>query len=217
MDGWRNSFVLLQYDAVEWTTGDKSGGSNGFNNALFNSGTAACVGVNKGDGTTGYMHPSSLSPQVLGVATDASSTGVAGRILLQVGVRIWRRSCAPSAQSDQDLGSANCMLQHAASWRRCVTRMACLNLAVRPAGEQRHCSQPAAQTTVTHATQPAAKATTVTATCAPTLTTACAPPTTTTWATTVTAAKVWWRAPTIWLSMNVMFAEPLAKWPEGRD
>jgi hypothetical protein len=84
MDGWRNSFALLQYDTVEWTTGDKSGGSNGFNNLLLNTGTAACVGVNRGDGIMGYMHPNSLTTQIVNVATDSSSTGLAGRILLQV-------------------------------------------------------------------------------------------------------------------------------------
>lgn len=67
------SFVIFHYadDGIQWTTGDASGGSNGF------GGTPAQVGFNAGDGVRYSSVPGSRTADIVNIETT-SNVDVAG-------------------------------------------------------------------------------------------------------------------------------------------
>ena len=63
-----NSFVIFFYadDGIQWTTGDASGGSNGF------GGTPAQVGFNAGDGIRYSSVPGSRTADIVNIETTSN-------------------------------------------------------------------------------------------------------------------------------------------------
>ena len=74
-----SSYVIFNYldNGITWTTGDASGGSNGF------GGTPAQVGFNKGDSVNYFAAELSRTSGVVDIETT-SNVGVAGRYVWQV-------------------------------------------------------------------------------------------------------------------------------------
>ena len=62
---------------VQWTTGDSSGGSNGF------GGTEALAGINAGDGINFVTIPGSLTPSIINI-TQTSNVGIPGIWMFKV-------------------------------------------------------------------------------------------------------------------------------------
>ena len=69
----RRSFVIFLYadGEIQWTTGDASGGTNGF------GGTAAQVGFNSGDGIRFASVPGSQTMAIVNIDTT-SNVGIPG-------------------------------------------------------------------------------------------------------------------------------------------
>ena len=77
-DGYRSYVIFLYLDnGIQWTTGDASGGTNGF------GGTPAQVGFNAGDNTNYYSVPGSRTSSIVNIETT-SNVGVAGMWVFQV-------------------------------------------------------------------------------------------------------------------------------------
>ena len=74
-----NSFVIFLYadNGIQWTTGDASGGSNGF------GGTPGHVGFNAGDGIRSATVPASRTEAIVDIETT-SNVGILGVWALQV-------------------------------------------------------------------------------------------------------------------------------------
>ena len=74
-----NSFVAFLYadGLIQWTTGDASGGSNGF------GGTEAQVGFNAGDGVRFFSINDSQTPAIVNIETT-SNVGVPGLWMFRV-------------------------------------------------------------------------------------------------------------------------------------
>ena len=74
-----NSFVIFLYadNGIQWTTGDASGGSNGF------GGTPGHVGFNAGDGIRSATVPASRTEAIVDIETT-SNVGILGVWVLQV-------------------------------------------------------------------------------------------------------------------------------------
>ena len=71
--GAGNFDVILRYEAINWTTGDASGGVSGL------GGTVARAGYSTGDGASWYeLAQSGIQNQMLALETAAGNTGVAG-------------------------------------------------------------------------------------------------------------------------------------------
>ena len=64
-------------NGIQWTTGDASGGSNGF------GGTEAQVGFNAGDNTNYFAVPGSRTSNIVNIETT-SNIGIAGMWVFQV-------------------------------------------------------------------------------------------------------------------------------------
>jgi len=78
-DGFE-SFVIFLYacDGIQWTTGDDSGGSNGF------GGTEALAGINAGDGVNSITIDGSLTPDIINI-DQTSNVGSPGIWMFQTG------------------------------------------------------------------------------------------------------------------------------------
>ena len=63
---------------IQWTTGDNSGGLDGFD------GTQALAGINAGDSVNHITAPGSLSPSIINI-TRTSNVGIPGVWLFRVG------------------------------------------------------------------------------------------------------------------------------------
>ena len=71
--GGGNFDMVFRYEAINWTTGDASGGSNGL------GGTVARAGYSTGDGSAWYELPQSgIQNNMLNLETTLGNTGVAG-------------------------------------------------------------------------------------------------------------------------------------------
>ena len=70
-------FLYLD-DGIQWTTGDASGGENGF------GGTEAQVGYDAGDYINYYTVPGSLTPSIVDIETT-SNVGIPGLYIFEVG------------------------------------------------------------------------------------------------------------------------------------
>ena len=73
------SFVIFLYadERIQWTTGDSSGGSDGF------GGTEAVAGINAGDGINFVTIPGSLTPSIINI-TQTSNVGIPGIWMFRV-------------------------------------------------------------------------------------------------------------------------------------
>ena len=69
---------------MQWTTGDVSGGVNGF------GGTEALAGINVGDGVNSITIPGSLTPSIINV-TYTSNVGIPGVWMYKVGEGTYNR------------------------------------------------------------------------------------------------------------------------------
>ena len=78
-DGFQ-SFVIFLYacDGIQWTTGDDSGGHDGF------GGIEAVAGINGGDGVNYFNIPGSLTPDIINI-DETSNVGIPGVWMFQVG------------------------------------------------------------------------------------------------------------------------------------
>ena len=63
---------------IQWTTGDNSGGIDGF------GGTEALAGINAGDGVNSVTIPGSLTPNIINI-TQTSNVGIPGVWIFKVG------------------------------------------------------------------------------------------------------------------------------------
>ena len=74
------SFVLFLYpdDGIEWTTGDISGGTDGF------GGDEAVAGISAGDGVNFITIPGSLTPSIINI-NNTSNVGTPGVWIFKVG------------------------------------------------------------------------------------------------------------------------------------
>jgi len=63
---------------MQWTTGDRSGGSRGL------SGIEALAGINAGDGANSITIPGSRTPSIINV-TQTSNVGIPGTWMFKVG------------------------------------------------------------------------------------------------------------------------------------
>ena len=74
------SFVIFLYPngKIQWTTGDDSGGTNGF------GGSEALAGINAGDGINNITIPGSLTPNIINIA-QTSNVGISGVWMFKVG------------------------------------------------------------------------------------------------------------------------------------
>ena len=74
-----NSYVIFLYadGEIQWTTGDASGGINGF------GGTPAHVGFNAGDGIHFENVPGSQTSEIINIAS-ASNVGIGGVWIFRV-------------------------------------------------------------------------------------------------------------------------------------
>ena len=74
------SFVIFLYPngKVQWTTGDDSGGIDGF------GGTEALAGINAGDGINNITIPGSLTPSIINIA-QTSNVGIPGVWMFHIG------------------------------------------------------------------------------------------------------------------------------------
>lgn len=61
-----SSYVMFRYGEIQWTTGDKSGGSGGF------GGSEAIVGINKGDRMNYVSVAGSGMPEVVDIETQTN-------------------------------------------------------------------------------------------------------------------------------------------------
>ena len=64
--GGGNSYVTFIYADIQWTTGDASGGTNGF------GGTKALAGINAGDGVNFMTVPESLTSDIINVTLTSN-------------------------------------------------------------------------------------------------------------------------------------------------
>ena len=73
------SFVIFLYadGKIQWTTGDASGGTNGF------GGTPAQVGFDAGDGIRYFAVPSSQTDEIINIA-DTSNVGIPGMWIFRI-------------------------------------------------------------------------------------------------------------------------------------
>ncbi|XP_077193128.1 IgGFc-binding protein-like [Paroedura picta] len=75
----QNSFIMLNYASIQWTTGTGSGGHT----ATGLGGTPAQAGFDSGDKTNYYTIPSSRTPDIVNIAMT-TNVGVPGRWVFQV-------------------------------------------------------------------------------------------------------------------------------------
>ena len=118
-----NSFVIFLYadGGIQWTTGDESGGVNGF------GGTPAQVGFNAGDGNRSATLPTSRTAAIVDIELT-SNVGVPGMWVLQVddnelaveqcivckcyvNLIMWLQICVIQYKE-----MAHCLLVHASQW-----------------------------------------------------------------------------------------------------
>ena len=74
------SFVVFIYipGLIQWTTGDASGGTNGF------GGSEALAGINAGDGVNAEALPGSQMPNIVDI-TLTSNVGIPGIWMFKIG------------------------------------------------------------------------------------------------------------------------------------
>lgn len=71
-----SSYVIFHFGEIQWTTGDKSGGSGGF------GGSEAVVGINKGDRMNYVSVIGSGMPEIVDVETQSN--------IMRLGVFMYR-------------------------------------------------------------------------------------------------------------------------------
>ena len=86
-NGLNSSIIFLYADnGIQWTTGDASGGTDGF------GGTAAQAGLNAGDGVRFALIPGSRTQDILNISMT-SNVGIPGTWVFQVDQEVKYQVC----------------------------------------------------------------------------------------------------------------------------